>query len=297
MPNERASLSTWWYAIRPHTLGASIAPMLVVLGALIADDKMSVVPYLLCLIVALSAQIASNMANDYFDYRKGIDTQERIGFERLLTSGKMSSQQMFLGLIVVVFICMLAGCLLILTKGIALLWVGLAVLITLFAYSAGPYPLSHHGLGDVAVVLFFGIVPVLGTYYAVAERPPLYLLALALGIGLWEANILVVNNYRDHDEDKAQGKSTLIVRMGRPAGPKLYHINALVAFAAIALGLIAQEGGGAMTYITLFISALPMAFGSWGITQVKGRGLNKLLAYTSKSAMVIAFFIALALIL
>ncbi len=292
---ERGVVGTWWYAMRPHTLGASVAPLIIVAGALIAERAFEFFPYLLCLIVALSAQIASNIANDYFDHKSGKDTERRIGFERLLSQGIVTPQAMLVALAIAVTICATAGLLLVWMKGWVLLLIGIATILGVFAYSSGPYPLSHHGYGDLAVVLFFGFVPVLGSYYAIAGMPPLYLVPLALGIGMWESNILVVNNYRDYDEDMVSGKGTLVVRMGRRSGPFLYLFNAMVALFSFIAGLMTQGSvWGAI------VSAIVLVFlyfiGTYAIYTIKGRRLNSVLAYTGKVAVLSALFLFLSLV-
>lgn len=287
---------TWWYAIRPHTLGASVAPLLIAAGALITDGAFRVIEYLLCFIVAISAQISSNIANDYFDYKGGRDTKSRIGFDRLLTKGIVTPKQILVALIITTLICVVAGGILILKGGWIVFFMGLATLLGIFAYSSGPFPLSHHGLGDLAVVVFFGLIPVLGTYYVVAEvRPPLYLLFLASGIGLWEANILVVNNYRDYEEDSKSAKNTLIVLGGQKMGPILYTINTLVAIFMISLGLY-TEGSSMGSVITVILLTLLCSVGVLGVQKLKGRRLNGLLKYTNKVAILTAVIILLVLV-
>lgn len=294
-PSQPSFLKTWWYAIRPHTLGASIAPLIIAGGALLADGNFILSEYLLCLVVALSAQIASNIANDYFDYKGGKDTVDRIGFDRLLTKGTVTPRQMLGALILATLICAFAGSILTLMEGWVVLFIGLATLLGIFAYSSGPYPLSHHGLGDLAVVVFFGFVPVLGTYYVVAGTPPLYLIFLALGIGLWEANILVVNNYRDYEEDSKSRKETLIVRMGIKSGPRLYTLNTLLSIFVIILGLY-TEGSTLGAIISAVLLTFFCFIGVYGIRKIKGRRLNGLLKFTNKVAILTSVIIFLALI-
>ena len=298
-PGTRSSssrLKTWWYAIRPHTLGASIAPMLIVTGALVQQDAVDIFPLILCYIVALSAQIASNIGNDLFDYLDGADTEGRVGFERVLTRGKVTFRQMAIALGIALAVCIVAGVTLAYMQEWWLLAIGVAVVVGVFAYSAGPYPLSYNGLGDMAVVLFFGLVPVLGTYYAVAGTPPGYLLPLALGIGAWEANILVVNNYRDYAEDKTTGKNTLVVMIGEKSGPKLYMFNALLSLLLFCGGMLLLPSWQA----SLIVGGVALIFfgiGSILVTKLRGKRLNQLLIYTSRISILIALVVMIALII
>lgn len=290
-----SKVKTWIYATRPHTLGASIAPMLIALGALIADNELHFGLYLLCFIVAVSAQISSNFANDYFDYRNGKDTDQRIGFRRLITTGEVTERQMLVALLIALAICAVAGFTLAALQGWDLLIIGAFVLLGALAYSSGPFPLSHYALGDLAVVLFYGLVPVLGTYYAIAGVPPIYLLFLALGIGIWEVNILVCNNYRDYEEDKESGKRTLIVRMGEASAPILYLINSLIAIVMLVIG-IAMEGSWIWAAIVGIIALFFFGVGVLSIRRLRKKSLNKLLKYTNTISLLIGLLTMVALI-
>ena len=290
------SFSTWLYAIRPHTLGASIAPMIIVMGALLQEGVMRWSLFFLCFIVALSAQIASNFANDYFDYYGGKDTDARVGFERLLSTGKVTPRAMLYALILALTITAVAGLALAYIQGWYLLLIGLCVLLGAVGYSAGgAYSLSSLGLGDVAVVLFYGLVPIMGTWQALVGTPPLFLFFLALGIGLWEANILVANNYRDYDEDLRSGKRTLIVRFGRSSGPILYRLYALLALCSFTIGLLLQGEGASIIIVVAFLAAI-FWIGSHLISRYEGVELNRLLRYTSMQSLVVAVIIFVSLL-
>lgn len=293
---HRNKLQTWLYATRPHTWGASMAPMMIACGGLVHEGVFRFWPYVLCFIVALSAQIASNLANDYFDYKGGKDTDKRVGFERILTTGEVTQQQMKTALIIALGICVVAGLGVVAMSSWWFLLLGLFVMIGAPAYSAGPYPLSHHGLGDVAVVLFYGLVPVLGTFAAVGGvTPPFYMVLLALGIGLWEANILVVNNYRDYAEDKENNKNTLIVLLGESFGPKLYLINSISALVFSIAGLWYTHN-----YIWIIITILAfctvVVVGNRRIRRHKGEELNKVLSFTSGMSILIAHMVMFTLL-
>ena len=290
-------LSTWVYATRPHTLGASIAPMLVVLGALIAEGVFDFWPYLCALLVALSAQITSNFANDYFDYKGEKDTDKRVGFRRVLVTGEVTTREMLTAMLISTGITILSGIVAVLLTGAWwLIAVGLLVLVGVYAYSYGPYPLSTHGLGDVAVVLFYGMTPILATYGAIGGTPPLYLLLLSVGIGIWEDNILVCNNYRDYAEDSESGKQTIIVRMGEHFGPTMYLLNSLLTVILLAVGIrLATESWG-MTAAVLGIAPLVATLTNC-IYHWHGSKLNKLLKYTNIVSLVIGILLLILQIL
>lgn len=281
------SIKTWIYATRPHTLGASIAPMLIVLGALINSNNINWGLYILCFIVAVSAQIASNLANDYYGYISGEDTVKRVGFKRLLSSGELQPKEIKIALYITLLVCAVTGLTISIFSGWELLLIGGLILISAITYSAGLFSLARTALGDFAVVLFFGIIPILVSYYAITNiKPPFYLVLLALGIGMWEANILVCNNYRDHSEDTASGKRTLIVRMGKEAGPVLYFINSLVALLALIIGVLIE--GSYLGAIIIGIVALSLFLnGVLAIKRLNGNSLNKLLKYTNFTTIVI----------
>lgn len=290
-------LSTWVYATRPHTLGASIAPMLVVLGALIAEGVFDFWPFLCALLVALSAQITSNFANDYFDYKGEKDTDKRVGFRRVLVTGEVTPREMLTAMLISTGITILSGLAAVLLTGAWwLIAVGLLVLVGVYAYSYGPYPLSTHGLGDVAVVLFYGMTPILATYGAIGGTPPLYLLLLSVGIGMWEDNILVCNNYRDYAEDRESGKRTIIVRMGEHFGPTMYLLNSLLSVILLAIGIrLATESWGvtaAVLGIAPLVAALTVCIYRW-----HGSELNKLLKYTNIVSLVIGLLLLILQVL
>ena len=282
-----AQLHKWIYATRPHTLGASISPMLLLLGAIVRDGVMQWGYYLLCLLVAISAQISSNFANDYFGYKSGEDTDHRLGFTRLLSTGEVTPRQMLIALGISLTICAGSGLFIAFQRGWWLLLVGAVVILCAIAYSAGKYSLARTALGDLAVVIFYGLVPILVSYYVIADtRPQPYLVLLALGIGIWETNILVCNNYRDYQEDIESHKLTLIARMGRKSGPLLYLINALLSLLLIAVGLII-EGSWVGAIVLALLSTALYANGILAIYRLKGKSLNKLLRYTNITTLIV----------
>lgn len=292
-----AQLHKWIYATRPHTLGASISPMLLLLGAIVRDGVMQWGYYLLCLLVAISAQISSNFANDYFGYKSGEDTDHRLGFTRLLSTGEVSPRQMLIALGISLTICAGSGLFLASQRGWWLLLVGAVVILCAIAYSAGKYSLARTALGDLAVVIFYGLVPILVSYYVIADtRPQPYLVLLALGIGIWETNILVCNNYRDYKEDIESHKLTLIARMGRKSGPLLYLINALLSLLLIAVGLIIEGSWVGAIVLTLLSTAL-YANGILAIYRLKGKSLNKLLRYTNITTLIVGVVTMLILLI
>lgn len=217
-------MNPWIEAMRPRTLPVSVAGVLAGTACAIIHGLQNVIPAVCCLLFALLAQIASNFANEYFDYRAGLDRKGRAGFRRGVTEGDISPAAMRRATFLTLLLAAVPGCALIWWGGWWLIAVGVLVAIFALAYSAGPYPLSHHGLGDVAVEVFFGLVPVGFTAWLATASAAVLPLALAIGagVGLLAANVLIVNNYRDMDDDKAVGKHTSVVLFGRKAMARIY---------------------------------------------------------------------------
>lgn len=210
-----SALRTWWLAIRPNTLPAAVAPVLVGLGASLA----LAVPFrldtaLACLAVALSLQIAANLANDVSDFRRGADTEARTGPLRVAAAGLVTERRLEAAIAVVLAFAAVVGLYLVAVGGVVLLAVGAAAMAATLAYTGGPWPYGYRGLGEIFVFVFFGLVAVVGTAYLQALRlEPLFWWA-AVPVGSLVTAILVVNNLRDIPTDRAAGKRTLAVTFG-----------------------------------------------------------------------------------
>ena len=165
MEDKKSLAGAWVEAARPRTLPASVSPVLLGCALAYYDGMFDITPAVLCLLVALFAQIASNFANDYFDFKKGADREDRLGPERAVAQGWITPKAMLAGTFVMLGLACLSGLLLICFADWRLIWVGLAIAICVLAYSAGPFPLAYNGLGDVCVLLFYGVIPVCFTYY------------------------------------------------------------------------------------------------------------------------------------
>lgn len=217
--------------MRLRTLPVSISGVLVACAYAITDNNFKWAPATLCLIFAILAQVASNFANEYFDYKGGLDRVGREGPRRGVTEGDISPRAMLRATILALTITCAIGCSLIYCGGWILLPIGITIAIGVLAYSTGPFPLSHYGLGEIAVIAFFGVIPVNMTYYIQTLQWDPAVLYSSLSIGLMGANVLIINNYRDIDDDKAVGKHTLAVILGRRAMTTLYLFNGWIAVA------------------------------------------------------------------
>ena len=223
----------WIEAMRLRTLPVSVAGVLAGCGCGVWQDGFSLFRALLCLLFALSAQIASNFGNEYYDFKNGVDRKRREGFRRGVTEGDISPRMMKYATFFMLGLAAVIGCLLLLYGSLWLVLVGGIILLFALAYSAGPYPLSHHGLGDITVVIFFGVIPVTFTCYLQTggwgQLP--VLLTTSVAIGLLAANVLIVNNYRDKEDDEAVGKHTTVVLFGRKAMSLVYLFSGILAMA------------------------------------------------------------------
>ena len=226
-------LKKWIEAIRPRTIPVSIAGVIAGTGCAILNNRFNLIPALLCLLFATLAQIASNFGNEYYDYANGLDKKGRKGFRRGVTEGDITPLTMKRATYATLVMAAVTGCLTLHYGDWWLIPIGVSIVIFALAYSTGPYPLSHHGLGDVAVIIFFGIVPVTLTCYL--QSGSLNGLSTSLptsiAIGLLAANVLIVNNYRDMDDDRSVGKRTTVVILGRKVMGRVYLVSGISAMA------------------------------------------------------------------
>ncbi|MDD4591806.1 MAG: 1,4-dihydroxy-2-naphthoate polyprenyltransferase [Parabacteroides sp.] len=293
MENKKSLVLAWIEAARPRTLTASVSPVLVGCALAYREGLFVGLAALLCLLVALFAQVASNFANDYFDFRQGADTENRVGPERAVAQGWITPKAMLTGALIALALACLCGCFLIFFGGWKLIFVGVAIALCVIAYSAGPYPLSYHGLGDVCVLLFYGIIPVCFTYYVQTLTFSLLTFLLSLAIGFLSVNILVVNNYRDYEEDMAAGKRTTIVLFGRRFGRIIYIINASLAF-IISLPLIVNSPWWIMFMFGLLFALV--YFTTKELFILDGKELNRTLGHTARNLFFFAVLLSLFLL-
>ena len=222
-------MSVWIHATRPKTLPAAAVPVCVASAQALHDGVFHFAPALVCLVFALLIQIGTNFANDYYDGVKGTDGLGRLGPVRAVASGLVSPRLMWRATLLVLGIAFCVGLLLTVWGGWWLVLVGIVCVVLALAYTGGPYPLAYLGLGDIFVILFFGIVPVMLTYYVQAGSFEGSTFWTGLACGLLATNLLVVNNYRDVEGDARSNKRTLVVRFGRGFARKQYLVSVLIA--------------------------------------------------------------------
>ena len=281
-------IKSWIEAMRLRTLPVSVAGVIAGCGCAILLDSFKVVPAMLCLTFAVLAQIASNFANEYFDFKNGIDKKGREGFRRGVTEGEIKPEAMKWATYITLMLAAVVGCAMLFFGPWWLILFGVVIMIFALAYSAGPYPLSHHGLGDVAVIIFFGVVPVTLTYYlqSGAWAGVELVLATSVAVGLLAANVLVVNNYRDMDDDAAVGKRTTVVIFGRRVMSLVYLLSGFVA-----MGIMYPV----WCYLPVWSLAIPAAYlvmhvMTWNdLKKAKGAELNPLLGKTALNLLLFAW--------
>ena len=250
-------------------------------------------PAVLCMAVAVLAQIAANFFNDYFDFKKGADTEERLGQQRAVASGWITPKTMLTGAFVTLSAASLCGFALLIYSDWWLIFVGLAIALCVPAYTAGPYPLAYHGLGDLAVLLFYGVIPVCFTYYIQAQEFAWTAGWLSVAMGLLSVNILLVNNVRDREQDAQAGKRTTVVMFGRRFGTTLYLITTLLAVACSWPVYLYRS----RNIWFLFIFFLMIAWLAWQeLSRQHGTALNRTLAITARNVLLYAFLLIYVLV-
>lgn len=273
--------------MRLRTLPVSVAGVLLACGLAVSHNTFSLLPALLCLCFALLAQIASNFGNEYYDFKEGLDAPGRVGPRRGVTEGDITPEAMKRATFGTLAAAAAIGCCLIPFAGWWLLPLGIVIVLAAIAYSAGPYPLSHHALGEVTVIAFFGVIPVCLTYYLQAGALPGSVVAASFGTGLLVANVLIINNVRDRKADADVGKITLAVKIGRPKTMLLYLLNGLAGALLLLPALI--DMGGLWWLISL--GCIFDVFRLWAqVLPLKGRALNPMLGRTAMLILAASVF-------
>lgn len=231
IPLTENKFHLWIEAARPKTLAAALVPVLVGAALAFSAGAINWINSTIALLCAFLIQIGTNFANDYFDFVKGSDTDERIGFRRATAAGLISPRQMLFATIWTMALAFFAGLYLVWSAGWIVLIIGLLSLLFGILYTGGPYPLGYNGLGDVFVFLFFGLVAVMTTYYVNALEWSEESFWASIAVGALCVNILVVNNLRDVEQDAVSGKKTLGVIFGDTALKAEYTLMLLLAYA------------------------------------------------------------------
>jgi 1,4-dihydroxy-2-naphthoate octaprenyltransferase len=292
----QARMTAWLLAMRPRTLPLAVIP--VVLGSACAAKiglGFQIVPALLCLMFALLVQIGANFANDYFDFIKGADDEHRVGPKRAVASGWIQPDAMRRAMYFTFGAAFLVGCGLLPFGGWPLLIVGILSVASGYAYTGGPYPLGYHGWGDLFVIVFFGFVAVLGTFYVQTCFLDWNVFWVSFIPGCLATCILVVNNTRDYETDRRIGKKTLAVRWGKAFSKFEYE---LMLGIALIIPLVLFLRGFSWPVL------LPYLLVRWALRlhrrmeiNLHGFEFNQLLASTSGFISVYGFLMAVGILM
>lgn len=284
-------MNIWLHAVRPRTLVAGAAP--VVLGSALAwaDGVFDTLTGAVALVCALLIQIASNFINDVEDFRRGADAH-RVGPLRAVSAGLITPGAMRRAAIGVVVVAFLLGQILVARAGWPVLAIGSVSLLMAWMYTGGPFPLAYRGLGDVFAFVFFGVVAVCGTYYVHATTWSVDAFALSVGPGLLAANILAVNNIRDIVTDAQVGKRTLAVRIG--IGPARFLYTSCGVLALVLPSTFLQAGRGPFLLLPLIMLPVTMIL-SVQVWRREGASLNPMLGGTA--VMYVAYTVVMAVAL
>jgi 1,4-dihydroxy-2-naphthoate octaprenyltransferase len=262
----------WLLAVRPQTLTAGVVPVVVGTALAARDGVMHLPAAIAALLGALFIQVGTNLFNDYEDFRRGADTAERIGPARVTQRGWLTPRQVGRASILAFAAAIAAGVYLVARAGWPLVALGLTSVVCGLAYTGGPLPLAYHGLGDLFVMLFFGIAAVCGTYYVQAFQIPESAFLVSLSVGALATCILVVNNLRDRETDAKANKRTLVVRFGPTAARAEYGLLLALAY-AVPVYLALQTGGYGWL---LPVASLPLALREFrAVCTTDGPALNR----------------------
>lgn len=285
-------IKAWFLASRPKTLTGAIAPVLIggALGWKDMHDVSVFAPFAICLLFAILMQIDANFVNDWWDFKKGTDREDRLGPERACAQGWITVGAMKVGIVITTLLSCIIGLLLLYYhQQWELVAVGMACVLGCFLYTL---KLSYLGFGDLLVLIFFGIVPVGFTYYVMTDGQWTLDVTLAgIGMGLITDCLLMVNNYRDYAQDKISGKRTLIVRFGRQFGLRAYLVLGLIACALLICvcpltGWLAAVLVGGLIYLIYN-----------KMCKLEGRALNQVLGQTALALFLYGFTFALLIVI
>lgn len=279
-PDQPGRWQSWWLAARPKTLWAAVGPVLVGSALAHGDQHLHVASALAALAGAILLQIGTNFCNDYADFKKGADTDQRVGPARAVASGWITPRQMLFATVLVFFLAAAVCGYLVSRAGWPLVVLGIISIVAGVIYTAGPYPLAYLGLGDLFVFVFFGPVAVLGTYYVQTLEFSRLALYAGIGPGLLSVAILTVNNLRDIESDAVAGKKTLAVRFGQSFA-RAEYVTCVVVAAALPFWLVHLGGPSRKNAIMASL----VLFAAWPVMRLvctrSGRELNPGLGMTA----------------
>lgn len=293
---KQNSMRAWILAARPKTLAAAIAPVAVGCALAYYFNAFQWVPALCCLLFAVAMQIAANLINDLYDFLKGSDGEDRLGPPRATAMGWITPDRMKMGILLVVAMGCLFGSVLMLYVGWWLVGVGIFCVLFAYFYTSGPFPLAYNGLGDVAVVAFFGLVAVGFTAYVQILLWPVALTLAGIATGLAVNVLLVLNNYRDVENDAKSGKRTVVVLLGKQFGLYLYLCSGVAA--VLLVGVLCYMLGMPLYMFLLMVPYLFLHAMTWNkIRKIDQPALlNALIGETSRNMLLFAVLLSAMLV-
>jgi len=290
-----SKLEAWMLASRPKTLLAAFVPVVVGSSLAIYNGKFQTLSALIALICAVFIQIGTNLVNDLYDFLAGGDKKNRVGPQRAVASGLISVLEMRIGIIISFGLSFIFGLYLVYVGGLFILLIGVLSILAGIAYTAGPFPLAYNGLGDVAVLIFFGFVGTVGTYYVQAFEINGLVFWSSVPVGALITNILVVNNYRDREEDRLNGKNTLAVIFGERFTRIQYLIFTIISYAILIVVFFTFKKS---FFVFLPFLSLPLSIKLVKmIYAFKGKELNKTLELTAKLSAIYGLLFAVGILL
>jgi 1,4-dihydroxy-2-naphthoate octaprenyltransferase len=293
------SLKAWLLAARPKTLSGAAVPVMIGLALAYVDVRTYVAGMfswtaaVLCLLFAFLMQIDANFINDFFDFANGSDDAEtRLGPRRACAQGWVKLDSMKRAIALTTCLACLVGLPLIWYGGLEMVLVGLTCVVFCFLYTTH---LSYMGLGDVLVLVFFGIVPVCVTYYVQLHTCTWQVLLASLACGLVIDGLLIVNNFRDREGDRAVGKNTLVVKLGAETSLVLYLA---VGVLACMMGMVFWYNGHVLAFVLPLLYLVLHCFTFLKIKRInKGKALNLCLGETARNIFIYGLTVVLGLLL
>ena len=273
------SIKHWIYATRPKTLPAGAIPVIIGSAFAYRSEIFDAFYFIIILLCSIFIQVLVNFINEIYDFKKGADTKERTGPQRAVAAGFISPKTMTRVSAVLMILTFALGMILVARAGLFILAIGFSALFFAWAYTGGPYPLAYKGLGDLFVLVYFGVAAVCGTFYIFAEYISHEVLIASFAPGIISMNLLSVNNIRDIDTDRKVGKMTLQARLGRKYSVKLqFFLTILLYIIPIYLAIYSNE-----YFYLLPILSLPLAVKNLRHVRIyDGKNLNIVLANTGK---------------
>jgi 1,4-dihydroxy-2-naphthoate octaprenyltransferase len=290
-----SKLDSWILASRPKTLLAAVVPVIVGSALAIYADSFKPIAAVIALMCSVLIQVGTNFTNDLYDFLKGADKKDRSGPHRALASGWLPASEMKIAVILTYGFAFILGMYLVYIGGLPILIIGILSILAGFAYTAGPYPLAYNGLGDIFVFLFFGLVGTIGTFYVQTLQVTPLVFWSSIPVGALITNILVVNNYRDTEEDRIAGKKTLAVLFGKRFARYQYIFFMIVSYLT---PLVVYFTFRQNVWVFLPLLTFPISFKLVKmIFTFEGKQLNKTLELTARLSLLYGILFALGILI